>query len=61
MNEKKLYTARQLANLMGVHPNTIYNWRDRGWITVDGKSPSGREFYSEDQVKKLQERLYGII
>ena len=33
------YTARELANLLGVHKNTVRNWQRNGLVSVDRQRP----------------------
>lgn len=45
------YTTSEFARLVGVTKNTIVNWETRGWLLPHHVSPSGRRFYSQEQLE----------
>lgn len=45
------YTSQQLADAVGVHLTTIYNWEKKNLIVPARKTISGRRYYSEEQVQ----------
>ena len=46
-------TAREIANLFGVSVTTVYSWEYKGYIKPARVSPSGRKYYSRQEVNKL--------
>ena len=46
------YSVAGLAREVGVDRKTIYNWRDKGYITPK-KTISGRPYYSQADVQKI--------
>ena len=52
MTNLPLYTIGVVAELLGVHPETIRVWERYGVIKPQRRS--GRRFYSETDLKKLQ-------
>lgn len=45
------YTSSEFARLVGVTKNTIVNWERHGWLLPHHVSPSGRRYYSEQQLE----------
>lgn len=43
----------QFAKAVGVCKNTIVNWERKGWLVPHHISPSGRRFYTEEQVEQI--------
>lgn len=48
-----MYSVKQVADIFEVTPNTVRNWDLRGVIKADRITPTGRKFYSEEQIEKL--------
>lgn len=46
------YSVVGLAREVGVSRETIYNWRDKGYITPK-KTISGRPYYTQEDVQKI--------
>ena len=46
-----LLTAAQAAQLVGVTPKTIRNWRDRGLLEVAKRNDHGWELFHKDDVR----------
>lgn len=44
------YTSGQFARLIGVTKNTLVNWETHQWLMPHHVSPSGRRFYSQQQL-----------
>lgn len=54
-------TTPQFAKKVGVSKNTIINWENAGLISPHHVSPTGRRFYTEEQVKEiLSGKLNGV-
>ena len=47
----------EAAKRLGIHPNTLTSWVDRGWLK-GVKMPSGEVRFREDDVEQLRERIY---
>jgi excisionase family DNA binding protein len=47
----------EAAARLGVHPNTLAGWVQRGWLP-GVKLPSGEVRYREQDVEVLRERIY---
>lgn len=45
-----MYTTPQFAKKIGVHPQTIRNWEKNNILKPAVISPSGRKYYTQDQV-----------
>ena len=46
----KYYSQPQFARAIGVSPNTIASWVDKGLIKPHHTSPTRRNFFSQQQV-----------
>lgn len=46
------YSVTGLARELGVDRTTIYNWRNKGYITPK-KTISGRPYYTQEDVQKI--------
>lgn len=54
-------TTPQFAKRIGVSKNTVINWERQGFIKPHHKSPTGRRFYSQEQVDEvLSGKLKGV-
>ena len=47
----------EAAQRLGVHPNTLASWVNRGWLK-GVKMPNGEVRFREDEVEQLRERIY---
>ena len=47
----------EAAERLGVHPNTLAGWVQRGWLK-GVKMPNGETRFPEDAVEQLRERIY---
>lgn len=47
---EKYYTTTQFAREIGVVKNTIVNWEKKGLLLPHHVTPTGRRFYSQQQV-----------
>lgn len=50
-----MLSVKEVAELFRVSPHTVRNWSSSGLIKTDLVTPSGRKFYSEEQIKRLLE------
>lgn len=53
----KVLRRAEAAERLGVHPNTLAGWVQRGWLT-GVKMPSGETRFREEEVEQLRERIY---
>jgi excisionase family DNA binding protein len=53
----KVLRRAEAAERLGVHPNTLAGWVERGWLK-GVKMPSGETRFREDEVERLRERIY---
>lgn len=47
---KKYYTTTEFAQAVGVVKNTIVNWERKGLLLPHHVTPTGRRFYSQQQL-----------
>jgi excisionase family DNA binding protein len=47
----------EAAERLGVHPNTLAGWVQRGWLTGI-KMPNGETRFREEEVEALREQIY---
>lgn len=47
----------EAAKRLGVHPNTLANWIQRGWLQ-GVEMPGGETRFREEDVEALRERIY---
>lgn len=59
-NMMKLYTARELANMLKVHIRTIHNWDNSG-ILKAYRTPTNRRYYTESQITDFLKLNNGLI
>lgn len=50
--KEKLYTVKQVSEILGVHPKTIQKWDREGKIRVI-RTPGGRRRIPESEIKRL--------
>jgi predicted site-specific integrase-resolvase len=48
---------REAAERLGVHPNTLASWVQRGWL-AGVTMPSGEVRYREEDIEALRRRIY---
>ncbi len=53
----KILRRGEAAERLGVHPNTLAGWVNRGWLK-GVEMPSGEMRFREDDVDALRERIY---
>lgn len=49
--------SSEAAARLGVHPNTLASWADKGWLHSIAL-PSGEVRFAEDEVDALRARIY---
>ena len=55
MEEKKLWTQKEVADYFRVVPSTVKNWRDRGLIKYWQAPGSSRVLYFSDEIKDFKD------
>lgn len=55
--KRKLLRRGEAAERLGVHPNTLAGWVERGWLS-GRKMPSGETRFLEDEVEELRQRIF---
>lgn len=53
-------TTPQFAKRVGVTKNTVVNWEQKGLISPHHVSPTGRRFYSLEQVNDILSGKAGV-
>ena len=53
----KVLRRSEAAQRLGVHPNTLAGWVQRGWLRGI-KMPNGETRFREEAVEELRERIY---
>lgn len=54
----KTLRRSEVAEVLGIHPNTVLSWASRGWLdTVE--MPGGEKRYPEESVEALRRQIYG--
>lgn len=48
-----MLSVKEVAKRFNVSPHTVRNWSNRGLIKPDQVTPTGREFFSEEQIERL--------
>jgi len=56
MAEKRLLTISQAARRLGVHPNTLRGWADRGLVPMI-KLPSGYRRFDPDAIEQERQKM----
>jgi predicted site-specific integrase-resolvase len=52
--EKKLYTQREVADILGVTPVTVTRWVQAGKVNVVYLPMSSRPFVTQEELQRLQ-------
>ena len=52
----RLLTISEAAGLLGVHPNTLRGWADKGLVN-HVKLPSGYRRFTLDEIKRLRREM----
>lgn len=55
--QPKVLRRGEAAKRLGVHPNTLAGWVQRGWLK-GVTMPGGETRFSEEEVEQLRERIY---
>jgi transposase-like protein len=51
---RPLLTAAELAEVYGIKPRTVYQWRRRGFLRCRGLDEDGQELYDAGEVADVQ-------
>lgn len=51
----KLYTVKEVLELVGISRNTLYNWEKAGKIPVAHRNVSGHRVYTEEELQRIRE------
>ena len=54
LTQEELFPIREVSRLTGVNPVTLRAWERRYGITPAERSPTGRRFYTREQVERLR-------
>ena len=49
---EKFFTTSEFAKELGVSKNTVVNWEHKGLLLPHHTTPTGRRFYSQQQLDK---------
>jgi len=52
----RLLTVTRAAEMIGVHPNTLRAWSDKGMVPVT-RLPSGYRRFSLEQIEQIQREM----
>ena len=55
-----MMTRTEVAKKFDVSYETIRNWERKGILVIDFLSPTGKKFFSEEQINSLYARTYGL-
>ena len=47
-----------VAEKLEVNPSVLYNWKLKGILIPEYKTPTGRYFYSEEQVEEFKRKMH---
>lgn len=50
-------TTAEAARLAGVSVNTIYSWRNRGWLVAQGLDERNRPLHTREAVRDAERRV----
>ena len=53
----KLLTISEAARELGVHPNTLRGWVDRGLVPAV-RLPSGHRRFEPEQIERIRREMY---
>ncbi|RLC73694.1 MAG: DNA-binding protein [Chloroflexi bacterium] len=49
----RMLTTTQVAELLGVHPNTVRKWANQGFLQVVRLGPRGDRRFPEEEIARL--------
>ena len=56
MQERKLIAITKAAHMIGVHPNTLRAWADKGLVNVV-KLPSGYRRFTLEEIERVRREM----
>ena len=56
MKEQKLIAITKAAHMIGVHPNTLRAWADKGIVNVV-KLPSGYRRFTVEEIERVRREM----
>jgi predicted site-specific integrase-resolvase len=54
IDKTKFMGSKEAVKILGIHPNTLYNWEKKGIIEVIRSTSTGKRFYNVDKYLKNQ-------
>jgi putative resolvase len=54
IDKTKFMGSKDAVKILGIHPNTLYNWEKKGIIEVIRSTSTGKRFYNVDKYLKSQ-------
>ena len=52
-----MLTTGEVGKRLGIHPNTVRNWRRKGILTPAQRLPSGQARYSPEDVDRVRREM----
>lgn len=56
MERQKLIPITKAAQMIGVHPNTLRSWADRGLVDVV-RLPSGYRRFTQEEIDRIRREM----
>jgi excisionase family DNA binding protein len=57
----KVFTIREVANLLNVHPNTIRRWAKKGIIKCSRITPRGDRRFASQDIRQFLSAMKGQV
>lgn len=55
--DQKLFTAREIADLLGISSRTVYRWNESGWLIGFRSSPRTLKFWRKVVEEFIEKRM----